>query len=141
MGGEAFAVDALRVREVVGRAEWQPMVEGDGDGFIRSRGKTVPVLDLRVKFGFLPVARQGAHSFIVVQVRDDRNRLAALLVDSLLEMIHVPPEQSAAVKSPLGEVPGRFLKAVVKGGSGPVYLLELDEVLGEPEWVLENKAS
>ena len=143
IGGDTFAVDALRVREVVGRAEWQPLAaEGEKGGFIQVRGRTVPVLDLREKFGFPGASKEGMSSFIVVQAEgNDRNRQVALWVDTLLAMLSVPREQLGALKNALGAVPDRFLKAVVESGEGPIYLLELDEVLGEKELVLENRAS
>jgi len=146
--GEVFAVDALRVREIVGGADLQPLsVEGEDKNFIQVRGKTVPVMDLRQKFGYPTLSKEGLNSFIAVQVNgNDRDHLMALWVDAVLDIVNVASQKLTALKGPLGEVPPRYLKAAVEGHGDLVYVLELDEVLGEnvpeeKELVLENKAS
>src|SRR5271170_7547960 len=90
LNGMVFAIDALKIREVVGGAEWLPAeVEGGTQSSIQVRGRVLQVIDLRRLFGFPSLEKIGMNSFIAVQVPGaDRNHLAAIWVDALLEMIH-----------------------------------------------------
>jgi chemotaxis signal transduction protein len=50
--GLIFAIDALKVREMVGGAEWMPATGEDGtQNTIQVRGRMIPVVDLRKLFG------------------------------------------------------------------------------------------
>ncbi len=129
--GMALAVDALKVREVVGRAEWQPVNE-ENQSLIQTRGRLIPVVDLRRLFGFSSLEKDGMNSFIAVQIPGaDRNQLAALWVDSLLEMIHVPQGELKAVPGAIGGVPAHFLQAVFEKDGESIYVIQTDEIVRE----------
>jgi purine-binding chemotaxis protein CheW len=129
--GMVLAVDALKVREVVGRAEWQP-AEEENQNFIHTRGRLIPVIDLRRLFGFSSLSKDGLNSFIAVQAAGaDRNQLSALWVDSLLEMIHVPQGGLKAVPGAIGGVSAHFLQAVFEKDGEPVYVIQTDEIVRE----------
>jgi purine-binding chemotaxis protein CheW len=131
LNGMALAVDALKIREVVGRAEWRPAGE-ENQNFIETRSRLIPVVDLRLLFGFSSLEKDGLNSFIAVQgPGGDRNQLAALWVDSLLEMIHVPLGGLKAVPGAIGGVPSHFLQAVFEKDGEPVYVIQTDEIVRE----------
>lgn len=131
--GMIFAIEALKVREVVGGAVWQP-AEGEGgiQSSIQTRGRVIPVVDLRRLFGFPSMERSGLNSFIAVQLPGgDRSRLAALWVDSLLDMIHVPPGELKAVPDLMESVSPRFLQGVAEKDGEKIYIVQTDEILRE----------
>ena len=148
LNGMAFAVDALKVREIVGGANWEPLsVEGEAEAFIQVRGKPARVLDLSAIFGFPPSVKGELNCFITVHfLEGDRNRLAAIWVDKLLDLVKAPLAEVKAVPPGIGGIPGKFLLGFIEGEGEPIFLLDLGGVLregfaGGRERVLENKAS
>ena len=143
--GLSFAIDALAVREIVGGADWKPLsVEDESDRFIQVRGKAAFVVDLRVLFGFSPSTGEGLNSFIAVEASgSDRNRLAALWVDTVLELVHVPGGQ---LKAPdRSEIPLKYVRALFQNDETVVHVLKVEEILEQAfsgrALALENKAS
>jgi purine-binding chemotaxis protein CheW len=142
-----FALDALKVREIVGAQVRQTLsLDGETKGFIQSRGKTVPVLDLREKFGLAKSEKEGPRSFIVVHPGMEKDRLVALQVDAAMDIIALPAEGLKPVAGPFMGIPGHLLQAVIDGPEGPVYVVNIEEVLaegltGESVLVLKDKAS
>src|ERR1700734_3063720 len=67
---EEFAIQVLRVREIMGLQDITavPQTPHYMKGVINLRGKIVPVIDLRSKFGFPEVAGTPATGIIVVQL-------------------------------------------------------------------------
>jgi chemotaxis signal transduction protein len=148
LNGHPYAIDALKVREIVGGANWEPLsIEGEKESFIQIRGKAARVVDLRERLGLPYAAKEGLNAFVAVQVPGaERNRLAALWVDKLLDLIHVPVDQLKNPPLSLRSIPPKYLKALIGGETESVCVLELDEILkdgfeGEGEIVLGNKAS
>src|SRR3954447_14592113 len=64
---EEFGVRVLKVREIMGLQEITavPQTPGHVKGVINLRGKVVPVIDLRLKFG-LPQAEYNQRTCIIV---------------------------------------------------------------------------
>jgi purine-binding chemotaxis protein CheW len=128
--GMVFAVDALKVREVVGGAEWLP--EGDDQSSIQTRGRVMPVVDLRQLFGFDSLEKGAMNSFIAVQVPGEGpGQLAALWVDALLNMIHILPGGLKAAPGSVGEIPARFFQAVLEQDGETIYVIQTDEIVRE----------
>lgn len=58
LAGALFAIEAVRIREVLGGVDLQPLyVSGQSQGFLQSRGRTLPVLDLRTALGLPPIGK------------------------------------------------------------------------------------
>src|SRR3954466_104778 len=55
-------------------------------GLVQVRGRVVPVVDLRIRFGLPPIERTIDHRVIIVQVG---TRVAGLLVDSAREVLRL----------------------------------------------------
>ena len=143
-----YAVDALKIREIVGGAEWKPLsVEGESQSFIQLRGRTVPVLDLRVQFGFPSLPTEGLNSFIAVQgPGSDRGSLTALRVDAVLDIIKLSGQELKPLSGASYEAPTAYLEACFSRGEESGYVLHVEEILRAgfsraPELLLENKAS
>ena len=61
----------------------------------------------------------------------DHNGLAALWVDTLLEMIRVPAGELEAAPISVGGVEGRFLQAVLERGEERIYIIKTEEIVRE----------
>lgn len=133
LAGALFAIEAVRIREVLGGVDLQPLyVSGQSQGFLQSRGRTLPVLDLRTALGLPPAHREGPNSFLAVQAGEP-GKVTALWVDGMVDMVAVPPSELKPLTGPVGDVPLGFLSSMFIRGDEAVYLLNVDRVLAIPD--------
>src|SRR5437764_2498928 len=89
---EEFGVRVLKVREIMGLQEITavPQTPGHVKGVINLRGKVIPVIDLRLKFG-LPAAEYNQRTCIIVtQMRGETGPiLMGIVVDGVSEVLNL----------------------------------------------------
>ena len=68
--GESYGVDVLRIREIIRLTNITtvPQMPTYVRGVINLRGKIIPVMDLRLRFGFSDVQNTEQTCIVVVQV-------------------------------------------------------------------------
>ena len=97
-------------------------------GIVQIRGRVVPVVDLRARFGAPPAAAALDNRIVVGQYGD---RVVGLLVDSAREVISVDPAQFKP-PPPIVEFQARgFIKGVAQVGPRLVMLVDFAKVIGE----------
>lgn len=132
LDNEQFGVEILKVREII-RVMNTTTVPGSPPfirGVINLRGKIIPVLELRSRFGLDGIEDGERTCIIVVEVtRDDRTVEIGLVVDSVREVLNVgiddvepPPEFGANVESNL-------LLGIARSGDAVRILLDVDRVV------------
>jgi purine-binding chemotaxis protein CheW len=91
LDGEDYGIEILKVREIIGRMDITrvPQTREFVRGVINLRGKVIPVLDLRAKFGLPPAAETAQTCIIVVDV----GTLMGLLVDAVQEVHDIPADK------------------------------------------------
>jgi len=90
LGNEEFAVQVLRVREIMGIQEITavPQTPHYVKGVINLRGKVIPVVDLRLKFGLPEVEYTQRTSIIVAQIEGVSRKLQiGIIVDGVSEVL------------------------------------------------------
>ncbi|MDI1444300.1 chemotaxis protein CheW [Polyangium sp. 6x1] len=102
-------------------------------GLIHIRGRVVPVVDLRLRFGLPRIEPTLDSRVIVVQSGE---RTVGLLVDSAREIMKIAPEGLQAPPSWMGGEGDGFVKSVahVEGSSGEkrlVMLINCAKVIGQ----------
>ncbi len=139
LGSEAYGIGVLAVQEIIRTLAITvvPQLPAHLRGVINLRGRIVPVVDLRRRFG-LAGNHEGERACIVVaQVRLGARGLApmGLLVDSVEEVLSIgeteispPPEFGCAVDV-------AFLRGLARVHGEVKALLDLDRVLGEERLV------
>ena len=133
---EEFAIQVLRVREIMGMQDITavPQTPHFMKGVINLRGKIVPVIDLRLKFGFPEVEATPATCIIVVQLQSGKETLLmGLLVDAVSEVLNFAasdiedtPDFGQGVSTP-------YLLGIAKMKDSVKILLNIDEVLSTSE--------
>jgi purine-binding chemotaxis protein CheW len=116
IGGEDYAVDIMRVREIIHPLPITPVPRAPAsvEGVVRLRGEVVPVLDVRKRLGLPASAPSRRTRFLVVNVG---RRRVGLVVDEVCEVIRIPREEIRAAP-PLGpDGAPRFFLGVC-GGEG-----------------------
>ncbi len=101
-------------------------------GLVQVRGRLIPVVDLRVRFGLPPIERSLDSRVVVIQVG---KRVAGLLVDSAREVLQI--EENAFEKPPalIEEQAAGFVKAVATVTKRMFLLPDVPRIIGEEELV------
>ncbi len=97
-------------------------------GIIQLRGRVVPVIDLRTRFG-LPPKERTLETRVVVGEQGDRT--VALVVDSAREVVRMTPSQMKAPPRLVDDGSKGFVRAVAQLGDRTVMVLDFAKVIGE----------
>ena len=100
------------------------------EGVTNLRGKVLPVLDLRKRFG-LTVAAASRESRIVVA--EINNILVGMVVDAVNEVLRVPQEAVEPPSPVVTTVDSAFISGIAKVGNRLIILLDLEKVLRPDE--------
>ncbi|HLG44333.1 MAG TPA: chemotaxis protein CheW, partial [Nitrospirales bacterium] len=113
LGAEEFAVDILLVQEINRIVDITPVPKAPTfvEGVINLRGKIVPILDLRKRFGFPDADTTDQSRIIVVDVQD---RVLGLVVDSVSEVLQIPAHILEPPPSLVAGVSASYIKGVGK---------------------------
>jgi purine-binding chemotaxis protein CheW len=136
LGVEEFGVAILKVQEIIGimTVTRVPRTPDCIRGVINLRGKVIPVLDLRRKFGLDPRGDTDRTCIIVVRIERQNERLTmGVLVDDVSEVLDIAAGQLEEPPSFGGGVRTDFIQGMGKVGSKVVMLLDIDKVLGSQE--------
>jgi purine-binding chemotaxis protein CheW len=138
-GGEYVlaAADVLHMESFTGATK-VPGTPAHVAGLMQVRGRVVPVIDLRARFGLDPQPA-GPEARVVVVER--AGRAVALLADTAREVLRLDPGRFRAAPEMVRDTGQGFVKAVAHtGGDGAqpagaqarlVMLLDLDKVIEE----------
>jgi purine-binding chemotaxis protein CheW len=107
-----------------------PGTAGYVAGLVQVRGRVVPVVDLRARFG-LPAVAPTLDTRVVVVQRE--GRAVGLLVDSAREVLQLDPATLEAPPEVLANRGHGFVKAVAQAGERLVVLIDFAKVIGEEQ--------
>lgn len=136
LGREEFAIQVLRVREIMGIEEITavPQTPSYVKGVINLRGKVIPVVDLRLKFGLPELEYNQRTCIIVIQVTAAAAAtLMGIVVDGVSEVLNLAggdientPEFGNGVTTP-------YLMGMAKIKGKVKILLDINHVLTTQE--------
>ncbi len=125
---ETYALDVLRVREVLRSAEVVP-VPGAPDsvlGVINLRGSIVPVVDARHRLGLEPAPPDTPSRVLIME---SGWQAVGLRVDSVADVTNVTPDECEA-PPPMGHgEQSRCLRGVVRRDDEFMILVDVDDLL------------
>jgi chemotaxis signal transduction protein len=128
VAGTTYALDSHQVRhmEMVEQVTSVPNAAPCVEGVVFSRGQVVPVLNLRVRFGFERASRDLRTRLLVVEVA---GRTIGLLADDAREFIPIPDASIHPPSDSIGGLSGNYLDGVATIGDRIVLILNLDHVI------------
>ena len=97
-------------------------------GLVQVRGRVVPVVDLRTRFGLPAIERTIDHRVVIVQVG---TRVAALLVDSAREVLQLDEAMFEKPPEVLDRHGGGFVTAVATLAKRLFLLIDVPRIIGE----------
>ena len=138
LAGEEFAIQVLKVREIMGMQEITavPQTPQHLRGVINLRGKVIPVVDLRRKFRLPEVDHTQHTCIIVVQVEAGEVVLhTGILVDAVCEVRNLAADEIEDTPD-FGEGGGSsgYLLGMAKVKGRVKILLDIDRALGCQEF-------
>jgi purine-binding chemotaxis protein CheW len=131
---EEYGLEILKVRELIGLMEITrvPRAPAHVRGVINLRGKVIPVVDLRLKFGMDPTDPTSQTVIIVVQLSAENGGLTmGILVDEVLEVRAITEGDIEPPPDLQGEVTSSFVRGVGKAEKRVIFLLDIDRVLSQ----------
>lgn len=141
LASEEYGVEILKVREIIGIMDITAMPQTPPyvKGVINLRGKVIPVIDLRLKFGMEPADYTEQTCIVVVDV----GTLVGVIVDTVQEVLDIDDSQIDP-PPPLGaSVDTSFVMGMGKVRDDVKILLDIDKALGSHEMAVltEDAAS
>lgn len=132
IGDEEFGVDILKVQEIIRMMPITkvPNAPGFVEGVINLRGKVIPVIDMRKRFG-MPAATHDDKTRI--EVMDLQGQIVGFVVDAVSEVLRI---KESTVEPPPAVVAGigsEYMRGVGKLEDRLLILLDLDRLLDEEE--------
>jgi purine-binding chemotaxis protein CheW len=132
LADEVYGVDIARVDEVIRMQEITriPRAPEFVEGVTNLRGKVIPVVDLRRRFGLAMSEIQATSRIVVVYIG---SHTIGLIVDGVSEVIRVSPSAIEPTSTIVTSVDSAYLRGSAKVGDKLVILLDLDYVLGSTD--------
>jgi purine-binding chemotaxis protein CheW len=137
LGEESYAVEVRKVREIIRLTSITsvPQMPAFIRGVINLRGKIIPVIDLRVRFGLPAAAAMDTTCIVVVQINTGANlfRQTGLLVDNVEEVLNLTANDIESTPEFGAQVNTEYLLGMAKIKGVVKTLLDIDHVLGSTE--------
>ena len=131
-GDEEFGVDILRVQEIIRTMAITkvPKAPEFVEGVINLRGKVIPIIDLRRRFGLQPKSHDKHTRIIVIEIN---TMIVGFVVDAVSEVLRIP---ASTVEPPPPVVSGlesEYISGVGKLEDRLLILLDLDRLLSRAD--------
>ena len=132
LGQEEFGIQVLKVREIMGVQDITavPQTPAYVKGVINLRGKVIPVVDLRLKFGLPELDYTQRTCIIVVQVRSEVGPvLMGIVVDGVAEVLNLATAEIEDTPDFGDGTATPYLLGMAKSKGKVKILLEIDRVM------------
>jgi len=138
LGEETYAVEVLKIKEIIRmqRVTPVPHLPAYMQGIINLRGKVIPVIDLRIKFGLESVEVTERTCVVVVQIilsGDNRPAPVGMIVDAVEEVMNINEEQVEDNPDLGSTLENRFIDGLAKFDDIIVTLLNIDRLIREDD--------
>jgi len=130
---EEYGIEILKVREINGVMDITavPQMPVYMKGVINLRGKVIPVIDLRLKFGLEEIEHTEQTCIIVVNVGKE----IGIITDTVCEVLDIAGENIEPPPSMGGAVETSFILGMGKVGDAVKILLDINRVLTAEEMI------
>lgn len=130
LGSEIYGLDIAAVHEII---RMQPITRVPKapiyvEGVINLRGKVIPIVDMRRRFGLEKSESEKNNRIVVVNIQDT---ILGIIVDAVTEVMRIPMESIESVSDIVTAANSDYLLGIAKLPDKMVILLELDKLLYE----------
>ena len=129
---EEFGVNILLVQEIIRMQEITnvPNAPGFVEGVINLRGRVIPIVDLRKRFGMETKEQSNATRIIVVMIGEVQ---VGLIVDEVSEVLRISEDTVEPPPPIVAGIESDYIKGVGKLEDRLLILLDLNKILSMEE--------
>jgi purine-binding chemotaxis protein CheW len=144
MADEEYGIGILKVKEIIGMmaVTMVPQTPSYVKGVINLRGKIIPVVSLRLKFGLEEIDYTDRTCIIVVEVRTNTgNVLMGIVVDAVSEVLNIRNAEIEDTPAFGTSLKTDFILGMAKAGNRVKILLDIDKVISGQEMEIVLQAA
>ena len=133
---EEYGIGILKVKEIIGMMSITsvPRTPDFVKGVVNLRGKVIPVMDLRRKFGMGEIPYTERTCIIVVEIDSDSETvLIGIVVDSVSEVLNIQENEIEETPTFGTKLDTDYILGMAKKDGGVKILLNIDKVLSTKE--------
>jgi purine-binding chemotaxis protein CheW len=141
---EEYGIGILKIKEIIGMMPITPVPQTPEfvKGVINLRGKVIPVVDLRLRFGMEEIGYTERTCIIVVEITGETGTVqTGIVVDSVSEVMNIKGADIEDSPSFGTNLDTDYILGMAKMEGGVKILLDIDQVLSAEEIAELKKAS
>jgi len=141
---EEYGIGILKIKEIIGLMSITtvPQTPEFVKGVINLRGKVIPVVDLRLRFGMESVDYNERTCIIVVEIACQAGTVqTGIVVDSVSEVLNIKGEDIEDTPAFGAKLNTDYILGMAKMEGGVKILLDIDRVLSAEEVAVLEKAA
>lgn len=136
---ENYCLDILKVKEMVGLSKITaiPQTPEYIKGVINLRGRIIPIIDLRIKFGMPEKEYDKRTSIIVIELHEEGETIyMGIVVDTIQEVLGIPEEKITKLPYINSKIKSEYIRGIAETPEGIKIVLDIEKVLNSDEFVL-----
>jgi purine-binding chemotaxis protein CheW len=133
---EEYGIGILKIKEIIGMMPITsvPRTPEFVKGVINLRGKVIPVIDLRLRFGMEELEYTERTCIIVVEIESQTGTiLIGIVVDAVSEVLNIKGEDMEDTPTFGAKLNTQYILGMAKMEGGVKILLDIDQVLNTDE--------
>jgi purine-binding chemotaxis protein CheW len=137
MAGEEYGIGILKIKEIIGMMSVTtvPRTPEFVKGVINLRGKVIPVVELRLRFGMEAIDYTERTCIIVVEIEGTAGTIRiGIVVDSVSEVLNIKGEDIEETPTFGAKLNTDYILGMAKMEGGVKILLDIDRVLSDQEF-------
>lgn len=141
---EEYGIGILKIREIIGMmpVTTVPQTPDFVKGVINLRGKVIPVVDLRLRFGMESIDCTDRTCIIVVEIKGADGMIQIeIVVDSVSEVLNVGKDDIEETPTFGAKLDTDYILGMAKMDGGVKILLDIDRVLGSDDIAMLESAA
>ncbi len=144
LAGEEYGISILKIKEIIGMMPITsvPQTPDFVKGVINLRGKVIPVVDLRLRFGMESIEYTERTCIIVVEIEGQAGTvMIGIVVDAVSEVLNIKGEDIEETPTFGAKLNTDYILGMAKMEGGVKILLNIDQVLSQEEVTDLEKAA
>ncbi len=144
MADEEYGIGILKIKEIIGMMPITtvPQTPEFVKGVINLRGKVIPVVDLRLRFGMESIDYTDRTCIIVVEIEGNNSTVQiGIVVDAVSEVLTINGEDIEETPTFGTKLNTEYILGMAKMEGGVKILLDIDMVLSTEDIAVLEKAA
>ena len=144
LASEEYGIGVMKVKEIIGLMPVTPVPRTPDFvlGVINLRGKVIPIIDLRLRFGMESVESTDRTCVIVVEISGPSGPvMVGVVVDSVSDVLNIKEDDIQGELAFGASLDTEYIFGMAKIENGVKILVDIDKVLNSGELTLIEKVA